>query len=763
MKIKILLIAFIILSLKSFSQEEISKGYTAFHQVLELKNTNYKKVKLSAYVKTKVSSTKSSAILWMKDMDVKEEMLTFVQTDDKTSSNEVWQKYVLEIELKRLSNKLFLGALTVGFGKFYFDNFKAEALNQENKWISIKIENNSFDKKVSNNIIPLWKEGISEKGFRSTYYTLKTAYSNSKGKDSLALLIEGRLPKVDLYPDIKVKSVKLNTKNESILITNISVINVENGSVKKLDVLLSEGKIKRISEGIKQSIEYKVIDGKGKWLSPGLVDSHIHLFQSGGLYTRPDALDLTSFKGYEKERKWLKRYAADILKRYLRCGITTVIDVGGPMYNYNIRDKYSDKTSYPNLYLTGPLISTYQPSAFDIEDAPIIKAKTTQEARVLVNEQLEFKPDFIKIWYINTSVKDEKNNYNIVKATIDEAHKNNLKVAVHATQLKTAKRAIIAGADFLVHSIEDEKLDDEFIKLVKDNNVVYIPTLIVSGNYIKAYGQEITPSVEDFNLSNPIPLGSLYDSKKIEIKPIFKKYIDLAKRRKKSLFEEEKIESENLKKAIESGFVVATGTDAGNIGTLHATSYYEELQAMKEAGLSNYQILKASTINGAKVLGKEKLFGSLKEGKMADAIILKSNPLENLEALKDIEYVIKSGSVFPVNQIINDTPELLVQRQVNGYNARNIDAFLEPYSEDFEIYDYPNSFKRKGKEKSRKTYIQMFDKYPKLHCEIISRMVLGNKVIDHERITGVSELPYEAIAVYEIEKGKIQKVTFLRK
>lgn len=107
--------------------------------------------------------------------------------------------------------------------------------------------------------------------------------------------------------------------------------------------------------------------------------------------------------------------------------------------------------------------------------------------------------------------------------------------------------------------------------------------------------------------------------------------------------------------------------------------------------------------------------------------------------------------------------EQLVQKQVNGYNAGDIDAFLEPYSDDFEIYNFPNELSRKGKEEARKIYKTMFDKYPDLHCEILERMVLGNKVIDHERISGVRSVPFEAIAIYEIEDDKIKKVTFVRK
>lgn len=114
-------------------------------------------------------------------------------------------------------------------------------------------------------------------------------------------------------------------------------------------------------------------------------------------------------------------------------------------------------------------------------------------------------------------------------------------------------------------------------------------------------------------------------------------------------------------------------------------------------------------------------------------------------------------------EVIKWTPEMLVQQQLDGYNARNIDTFLEPYSEGFEIYSFPNEFSLKGKDKARESFKELLKKYPKLHCELVNRMVLGNKVIDHERITGMSDLPYETIAIYEIENGKIVKVTFVRK
>lgn len=150
------------------------------------------------------------------------------------------------------------------------------------------------------------------------------------------------------------------------------------------------------------------------------------MFQSGGLYTRPDAIDLTEIRPYEDEISWLQEQAPDLLKRYLRSGITTVIDVGGPMYNYTIRDLYRDSTQYPNLFLTGPLVSTYQPAAFQIEDPPIGKVNSKEEAIALVQKQLPYRPDFIKIWYIASRNLSAEATYEIIEASIQESHRHGL-------------------------------------------------------------------------------------------------------------------------------------------------------------------------------------------------------------------------------------------------------------------------------------------------------------------------------------------------
>ncbi|RYF96761.1 MAG: amidohydrolase, partial [Chitinophagaceae bacterium] len=216
----------------------------------------------------------------------------------------------------------------------------------------------------------------------------------------------------------------------------------------------------------------------------------------------------------------------------------------------------------------------------------------------------------------------------------------------------------------------------------------------------------------------------------------------------------------NLKKLSDAGVLIATGTDAGNIGTLHASSYLGELQTMKLSGMSNWQILQASTINGAKVVGKETEFGSITAGKKANLVLLDANPVDSLENITRINRVINRGVVFLPDSIVQETPVQLVQRQLNAYNARNIEAFLDTYADDVELYDFPDKLIAKGKDSMRVNYAGMFNDLPDLHCEILNRIVQGNTIIDRERVRVRGKF-LEAVAVYKVENGKIKKVWFI--
>ena len=107
-----------------------------------------------------------------------------------------------------------------------------------------------------------------------------------------------------------------------------------------------------------------------------------------------------------------------------------------------------------------------------------------------------------------------------------------------------------------------------------------------------------------------------------------------------------------------------------------------------------------------------------------------------------------------------ETAEDVVDRQLEAYNARDIDKFVETFSEDVEIYNLKGTLTMKGHDQLRKAYDALFKNTPNLHCRIVNRIKINNKVIDLENVD-MNERLVEAVAIYEVTDGKITKVTFV--
>lgn len=102
----------------------------------------------------------------------------------------------------------------------------------------------------------------------------------------------------------------------------------------------------------------------------------------------------------------------------------------------------------------------------------------------------------------------------------------------------------------------------------------------------------------------------------------------------------------------------------------------------------------------------------------------------------------------------------LADEQLQGYNNRDIEAFLAPYSEDVEVYTFPDILRYKGKNTMREHYAERFNNVTDLHCTITNRVVHGNYVIDQEEVLANGRIIH-AVAIYLIENDKIAKVYFL--
>ncbi|UPQ79595.1 nuclear transport factor 2 family protein [Flavobacterium azooxidireducens] len=129
-----------------------------------------------------------------------------------------------------------------------------------------------------------------------------------------------------------------------------------------------------------------------------------------------------------------------------------------------------------------------------------------------------------------------------------------------------------------------------------------------------------------------------------------------------------------------------------------------------------------------------------------------------------VTLVILSSSIYGQDKSSTEKEATaLAQEQLDGYNKRDIEAFLKPYSENVKVYTFPDQLLYEGKAKMREEYTEMFNQLPELHCKLVNRIVLNNKVIDHEEVVFLKSQPaLFAIAVYTITDGKISEVRFMQ-
>jgi imidazolonepropionase-like amidohydrolase len=445
---------------------------------------------------------------------------------------------------------------------------------------------------------------------------------------------------------------------EKISLVGATVINPADGKVlPNATVVINGDKIEHVAMGKPDAATLgRQVSCVGKFILPGYIDTHVHFFQSADLFTRPDGADFNSVRPYKDEVAWIKSHLDDTFARYIRCGVTSVVDVGGPMWNFEVRRKANESAKAPRVAVAGPLISSVSREKLDLGDPPIVKIDAPDQAREFVRKLAEQKPDLVKIWYIVDKDHPVESFRPIAHATIEESHAHKIRVAVHATELETARAAVQEGADVLVHSVIDKRVDDAFVKLLKDRHVILCPTLVVFERYGRTFSHQLNLTPEEQKWGNPEVIASL-DVTKIPEDKLPQRVKDALADPKAALDRIKKtyeVALPNLKKLEDAGITIAAGTDAGNIGTIHGPALFREFQLMKEAGLTPMQILQCATANAAKLFGGETgaQIGKLQNGYFADLVILNSNPLDDIKNASDIGNVIKNGVVYSADSIL---------------------------------------------------------------------------------------------------------------
>jgi len=418
-------------------------------------------------------------------------------------------------------------------------------------------------------------------------------------------------------------------------------------------VVIDSGKIVSVGgEDIPVPDGAEVKDVSGKFITPGLIDAHVHFFQTGFFDARPDALDLRDSLPYSETYEYQKDHPERYYEAYLRSGVTAVYDVGGFDWSVAFQQSAENNPDAPHVAAAGRLITPAPEeriAIFNLPDDPVMVHLLSEEiGRQTVDHNTSLGSTGIKIWGMTAN---DTSFMRMMNAIADEINELGNKLIVHATNLEGAKAALMLGARMLVHSVEDQGVDDEFIRMAKENETVLTPTLVVVGGYYNTYKAVLG---EGFHINDPNNVVDVKTRDLLKRAHDFAGLVDTAQLRQRlegmarSLARRDSVMALNLRKLFDAGVLLAVGTDAGNPGTLHGISIYDEMEKMQAFGIPAGQLIVMATKNGALAMDRQDDLGTLEPGKKADLILLDKDPGKDISNMRSITHFMREGELQSV-------------------------------------------------------------------------------------------------------------------
>jgi imidazolonepropionase-like amidohydrolase len=367
-----------------------------------------------------------------------------------------------------------------------------------------------------------------------------------------------------------------------------------------------------------------VVDARGKFVIPGLADMHNHLI-SGSL-----------------DKIYNPRLT---LRRMLAVGVTTIFNPSISLQDFTALKLAAadDAAPFARFFSTGPIITVKGDYFGANVGAPT--PETPEEARSAVRELKAAGVDAIKIQRDDLSWSSKRHSAvmkeDVLRAVVDEAHRQTLKVFVHAPLLRYAKEALRAGADGLMHGIVDEPVDREFLTLMARNRAVYVSTMALYEDVgdVAAWAKREGANWDKANLQPP----GLYEQ---FTNPVgvaqFTTFLDNTAYTKQHLT----VQRANLKTVFGAGVPIVLGTDTGFYGVLVGAATQIELELLVEAGLKPEDALRAATVNAARMIDRDKELGTLEPGKAADLVILDADPRLDIKNVTRINRTYKGGVAY---------------------------------------------------------------------------------------------------------------------
>ncbi len=392
----------------------------------------------------------------------------------------------------------------------------------------------------------------------------------------------------------------VNPENEA-LVENV-LITITNDKISNIEI---NPDLSRIDNYIDLS-EYTIL--------PGLIDCHTHL--TGNWFDK-------KFDPYTLPAPSYGIIGTVNAEKTLNAGFTTVRDLHSYFYaDISLRNAINEKFIVgPRMIVSGPGISitgghgawgNWLSPQLELKENPGIIADGKDEVRRETRNLIKNNVDWIKVFATGgfssygtipgaASYSEEE-----LLTIVEESKKNGRNVCAHAHGAEGIKNALKAGAKSIEHGTY---LDDESIMLFKEKNAFLVMDL--KGAYYDLIESK----------------GDSKDNSANE-----SEFLEMTKR---------------FKKAYINGVNIAFGTDAGVYP--HGRNA-EQFILMKEAGMTEIDIIKSATIQAAKLLEIENELGSIQTGKIADIIAVKGNPLSDIRILENVVFVMKGGTIYKRNK-----------------------------------------------------------------------------------------------------------------
>lgn len=392
----------------------------------------------------------------------------------------------------------------------------------------------------------------------------------------------------------------------------------------------------------------QVVDVSGKFLVPGLIDTHIHFMESGRVQMDKMLQMLDSDATEEADIAWMKPRIPYSLTRYICSGVTTAVSLGGPLhFEFEGRRIAQEQEVAPRILVAGgPIANSGFEWIFDGKPATYT-GDTEEELRSLVQGFDEKDAEGIKFGYIGSLPGAEpkltvEQFAPVLAAAIDEAHQRDLPTLVHIMEANEAHALVNTGLDAFAHLPFDEPASDEFVQTMVEKGIAAAPTIAVFQSIIEVFDGDFEPNTIEQACMDPQVMASYTDYADSWLKQF---YFWLVARAYNFMLGDSSANVADTALRIEAaGGRLIIGSDAAHIGTPHGVAIHREMQMLEDHGLKPVTILQAATINGAQVMRVDDDLGSIEAGKLADFLVLDRNPLETVYNAQYISRVIKGGS-----------------------------------------------------------------------------------------------------------------------